>query len=250
MPVRTLNYTGRKRISREHARIVLHEGPAGKSFDATLKLDNYGLPPDACVYVEAYRQTTYMRFDFGTVGKIQAPSDLMLRDFGPGEGILFRVKVVAPDDHRLLAEADRITPQNNREGLLPVKPEDLGEEVWRLNFDDDQVFLLINSQVANWKALARDPVFIALVPPVILRMVLERIIWRENDWDTEDMRDWRSRWLRFAETELRVGPLPSGDDEESLAQWIEKAVYAFCERHRFCSKHWQPNWRGTENGTS
>jgi hypothetical protein len=192
-----------------------------------------------------------MRFDFGTVGHLQEPSDRTLRDFGPGEGILFRVKVVSPDDHRLLAEADRITPQNNQEGLLPVKLDDnLGEEVWRLNFDDDQVFLLINSQVANWRALARDPVFRALVTPVILRMVLERILLREKYRDTEDMRDWRSRWLRFAENEPGAGPLPSGDDEESLAEWIEKAVYAFCERHRFCSKHWQPNWRGTENGTS
>jgi hypothetical protein len=38
------------------------------------------LPTDAKVFVEAYRQTNWMRFDFGTIGAVQAPGDLLLPD--------------------------------------------------------------------------------------------------------------------------------------------------------------------------
>ena len=56
MTVRRLNYTGRKRISREDVAITLHE-KAGEvaTFDADLaKLSDYKLPEDA-LHSEAYQ---------------------------------------------------------------------------------------------------------------------------------------------------------------------------------------------------
>jgi len=81
------------------------------------------------VFVEAYRQTSWMRFDFRTVGAVTAPKDCSLTEFDSPEDILFRVKVTqANDTHVLLAEADRIPltrpepSDDKRIPLLPVKP--------------------------------------------------------------------------------------------------------------------------------
>ena len=45
------------------------------SFDAKLDLTGYDLPDDARVFVEAYRQTSFMRFPHGTVaGRSRRPN--------------------------------------------------------------------------------------------------------------------------------------------------------------------------------
>jgi hypothetical protein len=76
MSIRRINSTGRKKIVREDARIFVRTDSDGVlTFDAVLDLTNYNLPEDACVFVEAYRQTTFMRFPHGTVGAPQPPSN-------------------------------------------------------------------------------------------------------------------------------------------------------------------------------
>ena len=111
--LRRFNYTGRVRLLREDVKFKLkNESNGAWSFEATLALDEYELPNDALVAVEAYRQTSWMRFDFGTIGAILQPSDRQLTEFDSPEDILFRVRVTSPgtpeEPHGLLlAEADR-----------------------------------------------------------------------------------------------------------------------------------------------
>jgi hypothetical protein len=115
------------------------------NFNADLRLTDHELPAEALVFVEAYRRTTWMRFPFGTVADIQAPPPerRRLSEFDSAEGIRFRVKVTQPrDEHILLAAADRIPlgkPEDeaDKEALLPVVPVELGDEVWRVDLDDE-----------------------------------------------------------------------------------------------------------------
>ena len=62
-----LNFTGRRKISRNHVTITVSGIGGIESFTAELQLDRYGFPPTAAVIVEAYRQLELVRFDFGTV---------------------------------------------------------------------------------------------------------------------------------------------------------------------------------------
>src|SRR6266571_2707793 len=104
--IRRINYTGRRRINREDVKIVIYDGNGGPAkFDARLELSSYSLPPDAIVFVEAYRQTFLMRFNFGSISRIELPSDRFLTEFESPEGILFRVKVTSksPEQGKLLA---------------------------------------------------------------------------------------------------------------------------------------------------
>src|SRR5262245_34387626 len=112
MSIRRINSTGRKRIVREDIRILVSSDADGiLEFDATVDLAPYGLPADARVFVEAYRQTTFMRFEHGTVATPRPhPGTCRLSEFSSREGLLFRVKVTATGDRPgvLLAEGDRI----------------------------------------------------------------------------------------------------------------------------------------------
>jgi hypothetical protein len=240
MPVRTLNYTNRQRIRRQDARITIREEKNGIVFDAGLTLTDYDLPADGHIFIEAYRQTQYMRFDFGKVGAMRLPENCFLRDFDSAEGILFRVKVVTNTEPHglLLAEADQIRPykpsdeDESRIPLLPVVPdESLANEIWRLEFDDQQTLLKVNLELGNWRAVARDPGFVALVYPAVFRAILLRILVQEGYRDTDDMDDWRARWLRFAVALPGVSEPPAENDDAKLDEWIDSAAFAFCRHH-------------------
>src|SRR5437879_1140605 len=146
MSIRRINSTGRKRILREDARIFVRADSDGVlSFDATLNLTDYGLPDDANVFVEAYRQTSLMRFPHGTVAAPQPAHGLARRltEFTSRDGLLWRVKVTSTGDRAgvLLAKGDRIPVSDdeeqpdNRIALLPPAPAELGQETWRVDLD-------------------------------------------------------------------------------------------------------------------
>jgi len=250
--IRRLNYTGRVLIRRPDARVVLANPDEQIGFDANLNLVGYKLPQEARVFVEAYRQTTLMRFDFGRVGAIQPPNDRRLTEFDSAEGILFRVKVTAPGDkHTLLAEADRIPlakveeEECPRTPLLPVKPQQLGEEIYRLDFSSpgNRPLLLINSDAGQYGVIAKSPAFTALVFPAVFREILVRVLIVDKHDDYDNVDEWRSQWIRFAKLLPGLGEIPKPDEPEDRLDWIEKAVASFARRIQVRSK-FAEFWQG------
>ncbi len=242
--IRRINYTGRVKIHQSSVRLAMVDIEGSLGFDAHLDLEEYELASDAQVFVEAYRQTTWMRFAFGTVGALQMPERLARRltEFDSGEGVLFRVKVTqSTNEHILLAAADRIPLQekgadSDNESLLPVVPKDLGEELWQITFNPEPYLLVSKSATADWNQLSLSPLFQGLVYPAALRIVLSRAL-SSGIRDTEDDGSWESKWLRFA-TLLPGMPtdLPKEDDDDDEVVWIEDAVRAFSKKLLLCQK--------------
>lgn len=236
--IRRLNYTGRIKINRGDVRLSTVVIDSQFSFAADLRLTDYDLPAEALVFVEAYRQTTWMRFPFGTVAGLQPPSDRGLHEFDSPEGILFRVKVTqAHDEHILLAAADRIPlalPDDadaDRESLLEFVPADLGDEIWRVELDDYPRLLVNKSAVPDCRQLALSPVFVSLVYPAVLRQILICVLVENKHRDTDDDTDWRSKWLRFAALLPGVDPeLPERGEDEDAVHWVDDAVLAFARK--------------------
>lgn len=244
MTVRTLNYTRRQRLVRDDLDITVDTTNTGDHvFEATLRLAEYELPADARVFVEAYRQTHWMRFDFGTVGHLTPPSSRRLPEFDTLDGVLFRVRVTSSQEPRglLLAEGDRISFRareervKKRTSLLPVVPRNLGDEICKVSYEDNRPALLVNSTIGNWRSLARAPIVIALVYPYVFREILTRIVFDEEDWDLDDRNDWRTQWCRFAEELPSVGSFPE-NDRDMQEDWIDSAVESFCRRQGVITK--------------
>lgn len=248
--IRRLNYTDRRRILREDVRIVLREIGGKTSFSADVDLRRYELPGDAQVFVEAYRETIWMRFPLGTVAarRLPGPEESQLSEFDSPEGLLFRVRVTSAGDRGqrhglLLAEADQIPLRKPDEAddlripLLPVVPDDLGDELWQLRIDG-RALLYVN-RALDYQQLAWSPAFFALVYPAVVREVLTRILLLEEPPDPEDTGDWRVQWLRFAMQLHGIGEPPTGDDAEAKERWIAEVVATFARQHgllaRFCA---------------
>lgn len=250
---RTINSTGRQKIERGDITLTLsgpEEGP--RSFDLSLDLSAYDLPGDARVFVEASRQTAWMRFDFATVAELLAPEDRTLSEFGSAQLVTFRVKVVealpnnvedGPDGQvaRILAQADRVPPGNPEDAapaqsLLAIdwNEEPMGDELWRLEVGETEVILRVNKSLLDplpWTSLTDSDAFRAVALPAILREVLTRVLLVERDDDP--LNGSLAAWIKFGQSTLGAGSLPSntpdGIDIPARESWINRAVELFAK---------------------
>jgi hypothetical protein len=247
--LRRFNYTNRIKLRRSDVDVCVQMTPRGLEFDAKISFQDYDLPQDAVVFIEAYRQTNWMRFYFGRVGAIVPPQDRLLSQFDVPEGIQFRVKVTVQDGlHRLLAEADGIPlrqpgdEKSNRKPLLPVKPADLPNEIYRLDFQADSPILLISKQAGNYSDISQAPEFVSLTFPMILRQILTKVLVVDDFDDPTESNDWRGQWLRFAVALPAVSDPPNSEDAiETKIEWIDAAATAFA-KHIKAQDRFQEHW--------
>ncbi len=242
--LRRFNYTGRQKIKREDVPIALTGAGTLRGFDANLAgLISYGFPPDARVFVEAYQQTAIMRFPFGTVGDLIPPAAQLraLQEFEGSERILFRVKVVdIGASSILLGEADGILPlaaeetEENKLPLLPVRTEDLGQEIWKIDFQENvqnRPILLVNNKFADHTAMVRSTHFMALVWPAVLREIFRYILQvQPEQFNVDDPEDWRTMWVKYGRSLLPTFDEPP-DGPEAAEGWISQVIGAFANRY-------------------
>lgn len=254
--IRKLNYTDRIKIKREDIVITWINNNGENWFDADLsKLSGsfYNFPPDGLVFLEAYRRTNWMRFDFGQVGKITPPKDRHLRLFDMPKGVKFRVKVTSPGDtHKLLAEADAIpliVPEeddHNIDPLLEVQPSsELGDEIYRVDFSEGRPILLINNDVGYYKLIGRSHCFLSLALPAIFREILTKILIVDKRNDDNEMEEWHCRWIKFVKSLPGIDEIPDVDDVEKCQDWIQDAVSMFARKHKLKMK-FKEFWRNEQ----
>lgn len=240
---RRFNYTNRQRIHKNSIAItIVHDDEEQPKFFADLDLQDYSLPADGKVWIEAYDRNAFMRFPFGVAESPSSISDTTLTDFVGTDSYYFRVKVVDTGCHsRLLAVADSISPvrhdddEEPAKSLLRVTTRDLGPVPWELEFPvADHPLLVINNRIDAGKSLARsNQLFQALVFPAILEQILRRILVEDNyrpsaEIDDDDM--WKEGWLEFAgslpgSAKLQIDQEITGDE---LGKWIEDSRTSFC----------------------
>jgi hypothetical protein len=237
MAISRFNYTGLRKIDRKHVRISLEKtADGGVQFRADLTLTEYKFPENSLVFVEAYRQTTWMRFAFGAIESITRPVDTSLANFDSPDDIQFRVRVTATGEHQgmMLGEADRIRPvgelddDDERAPLLRVRASDhLGDEVYKVEMQPAPT-LLINRKTGDWRAVAASTAFQSLTAPAILRSILIQILVVEKALDPDDTESPHARWLRFARNLPGVPEVP--EDDIDPIPWIEDVVRSFAKQ--------------------
>lgn len=246
--IKHVNFTGRRRIPRERVDIEVFDGQP-RTFNATINLDGISLLPDAAVILEAMcaGSNVIERFECGTVGNLKPLESQPLREI-EGENVFFALRVIDRSERfgRILGVAENIRPERagkqtatGRRGILPIERTDLGEEVWKLDFRDHEVFLLVNKDIPGLvETVQSDPLFFAVVYPQIVRRVLAKAF--DEDVDIEEEEDrWPIMWLRFGKNlhPARENPPTGTDRKEEADDWIEDVVEAFCNSHEMKSKY-------------
>lgn len=235
-----LNFTGRRRIPKINIGLRVRTATSYPVLDVLrLDLDELRLAGDADIVIEAYRQTSYMRFSAGTVGSPSLPTGCPLREFEAPDAVRFRVKVVGAgdDEGKILAAADQLRAslagdaEDPQTSLLTIVPEDLGHVLWRLDFDDDEPKLVVNKGIGDWRGFALQPTFTAFVLPEALRQIARWTL-RNLELFEEGEVTPIVGWV-FYLTELGHDPRDVSDAEESSELWVEDVVAHFGREHRF-----------------
>jgi hypothetical protein len=246
---RTFNFTNRIRIAREHISIQVDDAKAGGSpvFRTRLALDGYEFAASDLVYLEAYRNTEWQRYELGTIGALKVTASIAMTEFASVEGVRFRLKVVSAEkttsgDKLIRGQAENIRPELSgaTESLLPLIPDQsLVTELWRLQLDDHTgptVHVSV-SLVPDRYAFARSSEFLTLAMPVIVRRILE---WAVSEPDFDWAGQWhvhpRALWLRSSMELLGQEEIPgflgepSDQQDDERDAWVDDAVAAFCRQ--------------------
>lgn len=245
---RIFNYTGRKKIFRESALLFLTKSDSGSlSFNVTLNLDGYKLPPTAEVYLEVYDRSQYQRYSIGLVEDSKNQKSGIIENTRSEDALRFRIKVVdETDTHgKILAVAENIItkeplPPNS---IMPVNFKDLGEKIWHIDYGESSLPILdINSKlnIIDFREIVRkDDIFKALVYPSVVKEILNKILFYYEIDDIEGD-DWQNKWLFYLVTVCGSNMPPQIeidtqtnkiDNIDELNEWVEDvAIPAFCKK--------------------
>jgi hypothetical protein len=244
---RRINSTGRKKISQDKVDLRILAAVPGEPLRAKLGLDlgSVDFPASASVSVEAYHHSTAMRFECGTVGGKKIPEILSLDELDQAGGVLFRIKIVDREIQpgKILASADRVRPSiegehMGRKSIFPVEYRDLGQEVWRVDIDDDAgPLLLLNSKIpALMHRIHENPLVAGALLPAAFRIVIMHIAYNPME-DDEDGEGWKTDWKRFCRESLGVEDDPEDlDDDDAREPWVADVVRRYCETRAFVEK--------------
>jgi hypothetical protein len=250
-----INFTNRLRIEKSAVRISARHPEDGAK--PTIRLERLDLPDNgvtihggapwltAEVWLEAWRIRTnsYCRVLIGKVSDLQSLMSPAIgfspESFADFWGASYRIKVVSADK-RILAQADNLksdedTPVSHAE-LIQVYPEELGEQVWRIDWTDmdNGPRVLVNKKLPNpADFLSTNAMVAANVLPSIVREVLQTIGNLTHSGAVASY-EWPQRWLAFVETFYSTPP-DFEADELLVLSWIDDAIAAFCAYNKFFS---------------
>ncbi len=207
-----------------------------------MDLEGAGFPDGARVYLNAYHKLEFRRFDFGRVENIGPREELSLKGVGFVENLKFRV-LVTDKNSRIVGIAEEIKPEikaGRVESLLPVIPDDIGKELWKIDYSGrgGMPELFINSKIDGVLEMAEsDPVFRLSSYPAILREILQRIVYIEDEvMNPENLSGWHKKWMDFAcmiatkKPPDVLHPSENNFNDNEVEKWINSVTEEFSNR--------------------
>ncbi len=245
---RHFNFTDRHKLEKSCFSFESDEGPPRKIIIKNLDFSNKNLPDDAEVILEVRITGTSRieRFHLGTVANIiQREIILPIEE---SERFTLALKIVAPNDpkRRILRYADGIKIAFGKEkergprSILAFSADDLGDVLWKLKYESNEVVLVANSAFTGIGELFLEGEYAPFLLPEIIRSVLTRALYERRDSLPEDNEgieeSWSSQWLLFAKGLSRDGEFPTlssnGEyDFDAADEWIDEIIEAFCSKH-------------------
>jgi hypothetical protein len=239
--IRKFNYTKREKINITDIRIELIESKPYRSFTANITLGDYNFQPNSKIYIEAYSKAFVMRFFFGEVSNIQTPANTILSELPKDSMVLFKLKVVDESGYngRIVGFADRIKPcgqdddKNKKSILLLDFNSTIDPQIFKLTIDNEDLPKLeINNTIPNIREIVRsNRTFHALVFPVVIRQIAERIGFSKDEFDRHDG-SWQDLWLTYFKESLNCSVELEGINDDEITHWADEIVSAFCRKEK------------------
>lgn len=238
---RRFNYTGREKLTKDAVKISINKANGKpKSITAKLNFNEIKYPGNTKIYLDAYHKTDRKRFDFGKISNTVIPEDLTVDELAYTDNLMFRLMLIdeSGEKGKIIAHADRIRADEeaDKKPILPVRFDDLGQQIWKLEFTGEEggPILCINNKIPALENLVKsDSVFFMYVFPAAIREILTHMIFIDTvENPDEPSVTWHNDWLKFSKMILPHEPVPDLDPNEitkdDMVNWIDQVVEEFC----------------------
>ena len=242
---RRFNYTGREKLTKDSIKISINKtNGRPKSISAKLNLNEIKYPGSTKIYLDAYHKTDRKRFDFGRISQAVIPEDLTVDELAYTDNLMFRLILIdeSGEHGKIIAHADRIRADEeaDKKPILPVRFDDLGQQIWKLEFTGEEggPILCINNNIPALENLVKsDSVFFMYVFPAAIREILTHMIFIDTVENPEEPSvTWQNDWLKFSKMILPHEPVPDLYSNEitkdDVVNWIDQVIEEFCNSRR------------------
>jgi len=235
-----INHTGRKKLDRSAYDVTLTNDTNGiPSFGLKISAGDLNFPDDTRVIVEAYSSNLKQRYDFGTLGLFQAPSDTSLDYISASAKPLFNILLIddRKNEGRLVGYAKSVEAKSGSEddggsSLLVVTTYDIGERIWNIQMNPgNRPQLCLNQKIPDViQKLKTQADFQSMILPAAFKEVMTSYYITGNRDDDDNI---QNQWWGIAEG--LAGELESDASTDRYFEWIDYAVAQFCRQHQFCA---------------
>jgi len=177
---------------------------------------------------------TSRRFEMGTIATPRR-ENIPLSDIDTSESLRFRILIHEDGNPQLVASAENLRPrdESQSESLLPMEPANLGQLLWKFDFNSEGPVLKFNASVfPSASGVENYLPFAALVLPEAVRRIVETIVDQPDALDDED--EPISQWADWIDSMGVERPYNIDDDDKP--EWCNRVVDAFCNRHSFARR--------------
>lgn len=250
---RSFNYTGKHKLEAGEFVVVNTDLDGNNVAEVSLNLSDSTkkflstVPTAKCILRAKMSNASIMHSEYiGTCSKLIATSNLKViypsLQNSNSARYMFRFLVVESSGKILLEHVPSSSNENNGDaeldGLLPVRPRDLGQLLWKLEFSaDEQPFLLYNKKLFELKnSLGRDPKVFAMLIPEILQQIIRWYLFSDDDEiiGNKHYQNWKS----FCE-QLQGEKIDIPEEYFEREQWLEGLISQFCQIHKFTDLYTQ-----------
>lgn len=242
---RRFNYTGREKLIKDTVKISINKtNGKPKSITAKLNLNEIKYPGDTRIYLDAYHKTDRKRFDLGKISHSVMPEDLTIVELAYTDNLMFRLMLIdeSGEQGKIIAHADRIRADEeaDKNPILPVRFDDLGQQIWKLEFTGEEggPILCINNNIPALENLVKsDAMFFMYVFPAVIREILTHMIFIDTVENPEEPSvTWHYDWLKYSKMILPHERIPNLEpdelDNDEVVNWIDQVVEEFCNSKR------------------
>lgn len=241
---RTLNYTSRQRIDKQHVRAIAREhGVTGLLEIIELDLKHYGLPDNSPVILETRtRRDGLKRVSLGATPILELSNYIEL-DPEFFSSVRVSIKILDPNGTGkiigLAEEIDLEIPEKlGKRSLLPTfKVDGLGERIWRLRADSDGFALEVNKYFPKVGEVVHEnnPAFLALVMPEVIRQIAYLVATETSEVAQTIQEKWNRLFEEcYADTE--------GWRSERPQDWADAVAKALSEKFNVLNSY-RSFWR-------
>lgn len=249
--IRRFNFTGRIKILQNSVSLLVKGiSTTSVEFNCETKLEDYGFPSQARVFVEVYSKSYIRkRFPMGTIEVPLKLASVSIPEFVNFPNFNFRIYVIDARDHLnvILGRSSPLFSATDDDGIgessiLPVRYVDDLNQVWRLDFNSDLPCLHINNKIPGIRELvgSNDSFRHTILPAAFKEILISLFLLSEDPHEEDDMDSPQGKWAKFIKDTLGkrddLEILLNDEEDDSVTtiekmESIERIVEHFTKRH-------------------